>query len=409
MDHLRRSGNSWIWVVAPSFRGKMVLCRRGLYGLWGVVLLATQVLTQGKDGFFSPAAVPSSLPETTEQMGFFKKIYHAARGLMWHGSANTTKTAVNRLPTPPSPAVARKLTESHILQAIEVNAVANLNFSLRVLSEDFSVEAVPEVYIEGSVIHIEARIQASPSMFPKLFIEECYGANAPHHSHTRKIYIIVNNHGCLHAGDPEVMWFRKTDSVIVFKLPAFLMTDDSEEIYIHCLLTAWSQKLPTNPGKKMCVFDSISSRWKNLDELSKSSICNCCDSYCHQESPHGNLKGERISHRELLGPLRVRKEDAPWLEGKCHTMKRMLLVSAAFVCSCILAALFVGVLIALALAVLRYSGVGRRHRRLRNRKAQRSFHTELQTVVGACTETDEIEKESNMDYCKLNRNTPEKN
>lgn len=88
-------------------------------------------------------------------------------------------------------------------------------------------------------------------------------------------------------------------------------------------------------------------------------------------------------------------------------MKKMLLVSVAFVCSCILAAFFVGVLVALILAVLRYSGMVARPRRLRNQKEQ-PFHTELQTMVGACIETEEIEKESSMDYCKLNSDTPEK-
>lgn len=88
-------------------------------------------------------------------------------------------------------------------------------------------------------------------------------------------------------------------------------------------------------------------------------------------------------------------------------MKRMLLVSVAFVCSCILAAFFVGVLVTLILAVLRYSGTVARLRRLRNQKEQ-PFQTELQTVLGACIETEEIEKESSVDYCKLNGNSPEK-
>ncbi|XP_026546259.1 uncharacterized protein LOC113427920 [Notechis scutatus] len=369
--------------------------------------MATQLLAQGNGGFSSPVTAPNSLPATTEEMSFFQKVYHAARGLMWRDSHRAMKPTANDLPIPPSPT--RKPMESRFLQTIEFNA--NLTFSLRILNEDFSVEAVPEVHTEGSVLHVEASTRASPGVFPKLFIEDCYGADAPHHSHARRIDIIVNNHGCLHAGVPEITWFRKTDSSIVFKLPAFLLTDDSEEIYLHCLLTAWSQKLPTTPGKKMCIFDSTSSRWKNLDELSKSSICNCCDSYCHQEpAPRGNLKGflgEGISRRELLGPLKVHKQDVSWLEGKCQTMKRMLLVSVAFVCSCILAAFFVGVLIALVMAVLRYYGVVARPRWLRDHKEQ-PFHTELQTMVGACLEPEEMEKESSVDSCKHNSETPQK-
>lgn len=87
-------------------------------------------------------------------------------------------------------------------------------------------------------------------------------------------------------------------------------------------------------------------------------------------------------------------------------MKRLLLVSVAFVASCILAALFVGSLLALGVTLLRYSRTRKGHRLLQNPKED-PFHTELQAVVGTIAEVDETE-ESNLDYCKLKADTPEK-
>ncbi|XP_061458913.1 zona pellucida sperm-binding protein 3-like [Rhineura floridana] len=389
----------------------MASCRRVIAGLWWaavfVELLAAQAVAQGQ-GLPSPTAAGSNPREvTTATMGFFRKVFHAAKGLVWSGNSNATMSTATSLPTLPSPVATSAQAQVQFVQGAQPNEV-KLNFSLRVLNEDLSVAAEPGIYVEGSVIYLEARVQASPGLFPKLFIDECYGTDAQPQSHFRRVYIIVDNHGCMSSGELEARWFRKDDSVLVFTMPAFLLTGKSEEIYIHCLLTAWSQKIPPTPGKKACYFDSISSSWKNVDEPSKTSVCKCCDSYCPVESPpFGNEKafwGEGRLHREVVGPLAVHREDVPWFEGQCHTMKRFLLVSVAFGGSCLLAALFAGALVALGLAVYRYSHTSKP---LKNRMEQ-PYQTELQTVLGSLAVDEDVEKESSLDYCKLKSDTPEK-
>ncbi|KAH0625506.1 hypothetical protein JD844_015050, partial [Phrynosoma platyrhinos] len=215
--------------------------------------------------------------------------------------------------------------------------------------EDLSVAAGPGVYVEGTTVRIEARVQADASLFPKLFIDECYGIDAQHQSRSRRAYIIADNRGCLYASDSDATWFRKEDEAIVFTLrvPAFLLDGESEEVGIH---------LGSSPSEGLWCLTALS--------------------FC-------------------VSP------------GRCHTMKKLLLVSVAFVGSCVLAALFLGVLLALGLALFRYSRTSKGHRLLKNRKEQ-PYHTELQTVVEALAIAEEIEKESTLDYCKLKSDIPEK-
>ncbi|XP_053135171.1 zona pellucida sperm-binding protein 3-like isoform X2 [Hemicordylus capensis] len=374
---------------------------------------AVQVWAQAAD-----VSTPTVASSTTAQKGFFRNLFNAAKGLMWSDASDAVVTTVASEPatTFASPTASSTQARVEFIQAAQSKDVAKMNFSLRVLDDGFHVPVERRVYVEGSEIRLEARVQPGPSLFPKIFIDECYGTDRLHLNRARRAYIIVDNHGCLYAEEAgtAASWFRKEDSVIVFMLPAFLVTGElEEEIYIHCFLTAWSRRIPTNSGKKTCSWDSASSRWKNMDEPSQASVCNCCDTHCPSASHHSGLvpafAGEGSRHRVVVGPLTVQKEGVPWFEGQCHTMKKLLLVSIAFVGSCILAALFVGTLLALALALFRYSRMGRGHQLLKDRKEQ-PFQTELQTVVGALAmaEAEATEKESSLDYVKLKSDTLEK-
>ncbi|XP_077691457.1 zona pellucida sperm-binding protein 3-like [Eretmochelys imbricata] len=255
-----------------------------------------------------------------------------------------------------------------------------MNFTLRILNEDFSVMAEPPTYNPGSPIHVEARVESSAGVSPRIYVDECYGTCAKHLNHSRRIYVIVNNHGCLHGGESGdiAIWRRPEDSALQFAIQAFMLAGEPEEkIYIHCLLTAWGQESLTSLGKKSCYYNKF--------------------------------VGEGMLHRKVAGPLTVRKEEAPWYEERCHTLKKLLLVGVAFVGSCLVGALFVGGLLALALALFRSYQSSKGQRLLRKRK-EYPYHTELQTVVSALVPAEEIQKdqrESSIDY-NLNTDASEK-
>lgn len=62
-------------------------------------------------------------------------------------------------------------------------------------TEDFNIVDKTPVFRTGSPIHIEARVAANPNVSPKIYVDECYGAHSKHLSHSRRVYVIVNNRG----------------------------------------------------------------------------------------------------------------------------------------------------------------------------------------------------------------------
>ncbi|XP_065424474.1 uncharacterized protein LOC112060228 isoform X3 [Chrysemys picta bellii] len=337
----------------------------------------------------------------------------------WGDSSNSTVTPAASAPS--GTTVAGHLsarTPGHVqfLQGGHSIKSAKINFTLRILNEDFSVMAEPPTYTPGSPIRVEAKVESSAGVSPRIYVDECYGSHAEHLSHSRRIYVIVNNHGCLHGGKSGdvAVWCRPEDSALQFATPAFMLADEPEEkIYIHCLLTAWGQESLTSLGKKSCYYNSTSFSWQNLEDPSQNLKCSCCDSHCPADSaPPGELRefvGEGMLHRKVAGPLMVHKEEAPWYEERCRTLKKLLLVGVAFVGSCLVGALFVGGLLALALALFRSYQRSKGQRLLRKRK-EYPYQTELQSVVNALVTAEEMQKaerESSIDY-NLNTDASEK-
>ncbi|XP_008118025.2 zona pellucida sperm-binding protein 3 [Anolis carolinensis] len=319
-------------------------------------------------------------------------MFHAAIHLVWSGSANATQVAAPKAPavaaattTTPSP------TQAHVC-ATRVKMGPELNFSLQLLNEDLSVSVEPGAYLQGEAIRIQASLQAEAGFFPKLFIDRCYVLDNPQQSQSRALFFIVDNHGCLYPGNLKAAWFRQEDPAVVLTMQtrAFWLDDKTPEIHVHCLLAAWSQKSPASPGKKTCSYNVTSALWKNVDEPSRPSVCLCCHGVCPSEPgpldhPQGFV-GKGQLHWVALGPLRLRKEGLPWLEGHGQTVKKLLVVSAVFVGSCVL-----GTLVALGLALFHHLRHSRKYWLLSGDRAE---HMELQTLAGALAIREEIEQES---------------
>ncbi|CAM4659427.1 unnamed protein product [Caretta caretta] len=411
---------------------RVVLVTAVCVAVFGVPVVPELVPTQWNGSLHPTAAAIATghnrQDATTAQsakMSFFHKVLNAAKDLVspfWGDySYNTVSTVVPAASAPSGTPVAGHLsarTPAHVqvLQGGHSIKSAKMNFTLRILNEDFSVMAEPPTYNPGSPIHVEARVESSAGVSPRIYVDECYGTRAKHLNHSRRIYVIVNNHGCLHGGESGdiAIWRRPEDSALQFAIQAFMLAGEPEEkIYIHCLLTAWGQESLTSLGKKSCYYNSTSFSWQNLEDPSQNLKCSCCDSHCPADpTPPGELRefvGEGMLHRKVAGPLTVCKEEAPWYEERCRTLKKLLLVGVAFVGSCLVGALFVGGLLALALALFRSYQSSKGQRLLRKRK-EYPYHTELQTVVSALVPAEEIQKdqrESSIDY-NLNTDASEK-
>ncbi|XP_074869304.1 uncharacterized protein LOC142022881 [Carettochelys insculpta] len=368
----------------------------------------------GSSHVATTAHAPQGAP--TAKMSFFHKVLNAAKDFVspfWAVASNSTvapAASATSGTVASDPLLARTPARSQSLQAGLSAASAEINFTLRILNEDFRAVAKPQPYTPGAPIHMEARVESSGGPPARIYVDECYGTHAKRLSQSRSIYVIVNNHGCLRgreSGDVAV-WHRPVESILHFAIRAFVLADEAEEhIYIHCLLSAWGPQHLASLGKKSCYYNSTSASWQNLEDPSQNVRCSCCDSHCPADSaPPEELRafaGEGTLHSQVAGPLTVRKAEAPWYEERCRSLKNLLLVSVAFAGSCLVGALFVGGLLTLALALFRLHQRSKGPRQLRKRK-EYPYHTELQTVVSALVTAEEPqkdEKESSPD-CNLN-------
>ncbi|KAK2523075.1 hypothetical protein Q9233_010434, partial [Columba guinea] len=234
----------------------------------------------------------------------------------------------------------------------------SVNFTLRLLDGDTEQ---PLVLSPGSAVRLEARVDSGTGTSLKVGLEQCYGTHAGRPGRSRRVFMVVNSHGCLHGqnlGNVSVQ-HRRGRSVLQLTIAAPALEEEleKEEVYVHCLLTAWG------PGRghsdRSCFYSQATAR----------------DRPC---SPAA-FPGEGTLHQETVGPLLVQKEKVPWYEGPCRTVKRFLLAGLALLGSALVAATLVGGLLALAVVTWR---VGRRRGRRRVRR-QCPFQAELQSVVRA--------------------------
>ncbi|XP_075754023.1 uncharacterized protein LOC142818455 [Pelodiscus sinensis] len=385
------------WRVALA----VVLCA----AVWGVPA-APELAPAPWNGSSRPTTGPQPQATATQaaKMSLFHKVLTAAKDLVspfWDDPSPSTGS-----PAAPSSAttragrlLARTPTRTQALHGGLSGASAEIRFHLRILNEHFSAAPEPLSYVPGSPIHVEASVEASWGVPPRIYVDECYGARAKRLSRARRLYVLVNEHGCLRGGGLDAAaWRRPEESALQFTVPAFLLAADAEEeVYIHCQLAAWGPGSRARRASKSCYYNRTALSWQDLEDPSQDWKCSCCTSHCPADpAPPGPraLVGEGLLHRTVAGPVAVHQAQAPWYEERCRSLKHLLLVGVAFAGSCLVGALFVGGALGLGLAWLRLwrRGAGGR---LRERK-EYPFHTELQTVVSALGAA-EPERESGAD------------
>ncbi|XP_064024709.1 uncharacterized protein LOC135188884 [Pogoniulus pusillus] len=221
----------------------------------------------------------------------------------------------------------------------------------------------------------------------KISVEQCYGTSLEQLGHARRVLIVVNSYGCLHGQklvNMSVHHQPGESSLQLTILTPVLGDDGEEEVYVHCLLTVWGPASAHGHGARSCFYNQATASWHNAEDPSQSAPCRCCDAGCPPPHPLfgelPGLPGEGTLHRETVGPLPVHRQQVPWYEAPCRTVKRLLLAVLALLGSALAAATLVGALLGLALATWRLRGQRRRRQRLRHRCP---FHAELQSVVGA--------------------------
>ncbi|XP_028905215.2 uncharacterized protein LOC103169153 isoform X1 [Ornithorhynchus anatinus] len=268
-----------------------------------------------------------------------------------------------------------------------------MNFSLRILNDGLTADGQPHPFMLGSPVTLEARVEPFPGQLLRIYVDECYGLQVRHLSHSRRLYALVNNHGCLldKIGN-SASWNRTGEMVLQLVVPAFMFTEQvQEKVYIQCWLRAWSQTRAFEPGRKSCSYDPLLSRWILPEDPSESSVCNCCGDICSaSEMNHKEFPGEGRVHKVVVGPLLVQRKPPLWFDASCKTLKQFVLSGLAFVASFLLVLFVTGSFVGLVVALGRLCWY---HKHPRPKRQRRScpYQEELQIVVEEVASLDEEE------------------
>ncbi|XP_066055695.1 uncharacterized protein [Chamaea fasciata] len=282
-----------------------------------------------------------------------------------------------------------------------------MNFTLRLLDEHCSdTPGKLPVFSPSSMIRLEASVHFSPTISMKIHVDQCYTTTTEQPGHSRRVFMVVNSHGCLHGeklGNVSVQ-HQRGGSVLQLSIlaPTLEGEPEEEQVYVHCLLMAWGQGRAT----RSCFYSYTTASWHNAEDPVQSTPCHCCDIGCPAaDTLRGDVPGTRAFpgegtlHHETVGPMLVQKEKVPWYKAPCQTMKRFLLAGLALVGSAVLVVAVLGGLLGLALTTW---GLGRPRQGQRPPRQRSPFQAELQSVVGALV-LRETEKQGKMGPEPLSR------
>uniref|UniRef100_A0AAY4B4X4 ZP domain-containing protein n=1 Tax=Denticeps clupeoides TaxID=299321 RepID=A0AAY4B4X4_9TELE len=170
--------------------------------------------------------------------------------------------------------------------------LGKLDFSLKVMNDDFSSQTSESVFRLGSLIPISASVDQQAHQPLLLLLDECVASTTPEIGPESQIYPFITNKGCfVDSAKTESKFLpRQRPSELRFYLQAFKFAQGNEVSYL------------------LSMFNS----WELLDNPTRSSLCNCCDyggDYaCASPRRKRELAFKGVSQRAVLGPLRIAED-----------------------------------------------------------------------------------------------------
>ncbi|XP_059204399.1 zona pellucida sperm-binding protein 3-like [Centropristis striata] len=186
------------------------------------------------------------------------------------------------------------------------------DFSLKLMTDDWTGERFSSVFHLGDLLHLEASYSGPDSGQRRLFIDSCVATLSPDASSLPRYYFI-DNHGCCadaaEGASNSLFTPRTRASSLQLQLDAFLFHHHPRNsIFITCYLKATSEMWRSSPVNKACNY--IHSRWMNVD--GSDDVCRCCGSSCYKSSPNDQTHLRRVIPEDIvacgavtLGPLMV--------------------------------------------------------------------------------------------------------
>ncbi|XP_043927432.1 zona pellucida sperm-binding protein 3-like [Protopterus annectens] len=210
-----------------------------------------------------------------------------------------------------------------------VSSEQKLNFTLRLMNDDWSSVRQSTEYYLGDVLHIEASVSTDNHAPLRLFIDSCVATLQEDENSVPK-YSIIDNYGCLtdsRATDSSAFLSpRFRDDLLRFDLSAFRFFKDSRSmIYITCHLKAVSISLSPDAINKACSFTWPGNIWSPVEGF--NNICSCCETgNCGPAKQLIHPSGRRSSGRSFR--RHGKRSASRWTQkGDAHTGPIMILSS----------------------------------------------------------------------------------
>ncbi|XP_041134373.1 zona pellucida sperm-binding protein 3-like [Polyodon spathula] len=226
--------------------------------------------------------------------------------------------------------------------------MGKLEFSMRIMNDDFSAPRVSNLFFLGSPIQISASVNPQSHMPLILYVDECLAASTAELSASSHTYPLITNHGCFVDGRTANSRFlpRIQTSEIRLSVQAFKFTQGDSAVFIHCQILAWDPAQLQDPMMKACSFNMQTNKWELLDNPDQSTlVCGCCNSKCTARRRRDMDDGLRRT--AVLGPLRIayREEstdsDEPLDQDEDLSLALLLLIATLLVMA-VLGALSLG-------------------------------------------------------------------
>ncbi|XP_066577564.1 zona pellucida sperm-binding protein 3 isoform X2 [Amia ocellicauda] len=175
-----------------------------------------------------------------------------------------------------------------------------LDFSLQLMTDDWSSPRPSNVYFLGDVLNIEASVNQASHVPLRLFVDSCV-ATLTSDPTSSPSYTFIGNHGCLIdgkvTGSSSLFMPRSLNSTLLqMQLDAFRFHQDARSsIYISCQLTATAASQAVDSMNKACTFNTGANRWQSVD--GSDQVCGCCDSSCGSAARYFR-RGRDLAARE---------------------------------------------------------------------------------------------------------------
>ncbi|XP_031438667.1 uncharacterized protein LOC105889593 isoform X5 [Clupea harengus] len=185
----------------------------------------------------------------------------------------------------------------------------SLDFSLRLMTDDWQYERLSTKFFLGNMIKIEASVRVENHVPLRVYVDSCVAAVQPE-IQSGTSYVLIEKHGCL--SDSKLMASRsqfmprKQDEKLQMEIEAFKFADESSDsFYIICNLRAVSAAGAAVSGHKACHYSMENDRWNNAD--GNNEVCSCCNAETcpiRMTRAAEDVKGRLVK----LGPISVKEK-----------------------------------------------------------------------------------------------------